>query len=59
MIQWNQPKSYIFKIKNAFPTKTGSTIIGTPGLVLCANTPGKDDSHESFPIICDKVREHI
>ena len=28
------------------------TIFGTSGLIL-------DDSHESFPVICDKVREHI
>ena len=52
-------KSYIFLIKTWFPQKTGSTIIGTPGLILCANTPGKDHSHEPFTIICDKVREHM
>ena len=41
-----------------FPPHFG-TIIGIPGLILCANTPGKDDNHESFAIICDKAREHI
>ena len=49
-------KSYIFQIKNIFLQNTGSTIIG---LILCANTPGKDDSHETFPFICNRVREHI
>ena len=37
----------------------GSIVIGIPGLILCANTPGKVDSHKSLPIICDKVGEHI
>ena len=32
--------------------------MGTPGLILCANTPGKDDSLGSFPM-CDKVREQF
>ena len=59
MIQWNQWKSYIFQIENIFPQKTSSTIIGTPGLILSANTPAEDDSHESFPIICDTFRERI
>ena len=26
--------------------------------LICTNVPGKDDSHETFAIICDKVREH-
>ena len=39
----------IFKIKNVFPQKTGSTIIG-----LIHNSPGKDDNHKSF-----LIRKHL
>ena len=52
-------KILTFSNKTNISTKTGSTIIGTTGLILCANTPGTDDGHEAFPIICDKVIEHI
>ena len=49
-----------FKHKNEkIPEKNGSTIIGIPGLILCTNTPGKDESHESFPIISDMVIGYI
>ena len=36
-------------------SKNGSTVIATPGLIRCANSTGKDDSHDSFPIICNKI----
>ena len=35
------------------------TIIGIPGLIICATTSVKDDSGEPFPVTSDEVREHV
>ena len=66
MFQWNQPKSYNYLIQNTFHQIQGFIIFGTPfiwfiypNLVLSATTSGKDNSMESFPVMFDKVKEHI
>ena len=47
MFQWNPPKIQTQKI------------IGTPGLVLCASTSGKENNIKPFPVMLVKVKEHI
>ena len=46
-------------MQNTFHQNQGFIIIGTPHLVLSATTYGKDNSMESFPVMFDKVKEHI
>ena len=57
MIYQNQQKAYIKKKKEK--KRFSQKVIGTRGLILCANPPCNYDSHESLPTICDKVKEHI
>ena len=59
MFQWNPPKSYNYLIQNTFHQNQGFIINGTPDLVLISTITGKDNSMESFPIMFDKVKEHI
>ena len=52
------PKSFNYLIQNKCNQNQGFIIIVTH-LVLSATTSGKDNSMESFPVMFDKVKEHI